>query len=329
VKEYRQVRELLPEIDLPPESNLRVWLGGGWSECLTRALLPSLSDGDFSELPTAGAFEESALDAAVRDCAAAIGRRPFFSEYLAWAAKWNDSGVSPKRPRSSKPFERFGGYLAVLVAAGVIDRNQAHRDAIERVIPSTHEYNDSECADAIHEVRRHLGLDRAPRVSEYTRGRRELQTSFAAQGVLRALPTVETIRKGKKSWDEALVKAGLEPLGGKATASNRRGRRKSFENETCLEVLRQAWAAIGLPFTAEAYGTWRKREIERIVAADEIPHLPCSITIGVRFGGWQRACLEAIPGYEIDPKRIRPRVGRARDTKARDTQLGGDIGPGE
>ena len=309
VKEYRQVCELLPELGLPPESNLRAWLGGGWNECLTRALLPAVSDGDFSEVPTAGAYTESALHAAVRDCAEALGRRPFFSEYLTWARKWNDSGVSPRRPLSTKPFERFGGYLAVLVAAGVIDRDQAHRDAIQRVIPATHEYTDSECADAIHEVRRHLGLDRAPRVTEYTRGRRELQAEFAAKGVLRALPTVQTITKGT-TWDQALVKAGFEPLGGRTTASNKRGRRKSFDDETCQRALRQAWTAVGDPFTADAYTAWRATETERILAADGSPHLPSSITIGQRFGGWQRACLAAIPGYKIDPKRIRPWTGR-------------------
>jgi len=171
VKDYRRICKLLPELDLPPESNVRTWLGSGWDECLTRALLPATSDGDFSEVPLGSDYEEHELHEAVRQCASEIGRRPFFSEYRTWAKKRDDEGCPGRRPLSARPFDRFGGYLEVLVASGVMTREQAVRDALNRVIPASHEYDETEFSNAILEVKRHLNLDRGPRTRGEKRGR--------------------------------------------------------------------------------------------------------------------------------------------------------------
>jgi hypothetical protein len=77
----------------------------------------------------------------------------------------------------------------------------------------------------IREVSEHIG--RSPRTSEYTRERQRIYEETLAAGRPRALASYPTIHRHFLEWDDALVAAGLEPLGGRAT-----GRKKSNRQET-------------------------------------------------------------------------------------------------
>lgn len=310
IQKYRQLCETLPELSLPADSSIRSWLGGGWNECLSRALLPTISDGDFSEISQGSAYTREELIRAVRECAEDLGRPPFWSDYRTWAKKANDEGRPGRRPLSVRPFDRLDGFLKVCVDAGVIERGQAARDMLNRVIPAAHAYTKEECNAALQEVTRHLKLGRSPRTKEYSIGRREILDAAATNGELRTLPGYLTIthHATDRTWDSALADAGLEPLGGKATASNRHARRPSYTDEELCEALRRGWAAVGEPFTAESYDAWRKQEIARIVSEGGRPHIPSPCSIGQRLGGWPNACLRAIPGYTIDERRVRPTI---------------------
>ena len=310
IQGYRQLREALPELGLPADSSIRSWLSGGWNECLSRALLPTISDGDFSEIPLGSAYEREELITAVLECAADLRRPPFWSDYRTWAKKANDEGRPGRRPLTVRPFDRLGGFLKICVEAGIIDRGRAARDTLNRVIPAQHEYSREECIAALQEVARHLALGRPPRTKEYAIGRRQILDSAAENGELRALPGYATITHCSpgRTWDSALVEAGFEPLGGKTTSSNHRARRPSYSDEQLREALLTGWAAVGDPFTADAYNAWRKREIKRILDVGGRPHIPSSGGIGERLGGWTRACLDTIPGYEASPGHLRPTI---------------------
>ena len=71
VKEYRSVRERLPELGLPPEGNVRRWLGGGWNDCLTRALLDAVAETDSPSRPIGknDYYEDEQVLSALRECA--------------------------------------------------------------------------------------------------------------------------------------------------------------------------------------------------------------------------------------------------------------------
>jgi hypothetical protein len=111
IAEYRAVRDAQPELSLPAEPNVRRWLGGGWNDCLTRALLDTVADTDSPSRPIGltDRFDDDEVLAALRECAADLGHAPTQTEYLAWARRPDVRERPGRRPRSYEPFERFGG----------------------------------------------------------------------------------------------------------------------------------------------------------------------------------------------------------------------------
>jgi hypothetical protein len=64
--EYRDMKERLPELKLVPDGTIRSWLGcSSWNDCLRRAGLDAVSDGDFVSPPQGDAFTEHDLVAAI------------------------------------------------------------------------------------------------------------------------------------------------------------------------------------------------------------------------------------------------------------------------
>lgn len=202
-----------------------------------------------------------------------------------------------------------GGFIGVLLRAGLIDRTKAALNSLNRPRPYAQRYSDEECNQALHTIARHLKLDRGPRTTEYERARRAILDEAARNGELLALPGAQTIAKDK-TWDAALIDAGFEPLGGRETRSNHAERRPSYTEAQLLEALRHAWTVVGDPFTCDAFTRWRKGEVARIRAEGGTPRIPNASTFQVRFDGWINACEKAIPGFVADSQRIKPRRTR-------------------
>lgn len=110
VKDYRRLAEALPELNLPRDSSIRPWLGGGWNDCLRHALLPAPSDGDFVALPLDSPFSLDELCELLRVCAAELGRAPRLRDTMAWSHRPDVLARFERLPRSYQPFARFGGY---------------------------------------------------------------------------------------------------------------------------------------------------------------------------------------------------------------------------
>jgi hypothetical protein len=62
-------------LGLPPDGNLRRWLGGSWNDGLTRALLDAVTDGDSAMRPIGlnQRFEDGEVMSALRECADELG----------------------------------------------------------------------------------------------------------------------------------------------------------------------------------------------------------------------------------------------------------------
>lgn len=157
--EYRRLHTELPELKLVPDGTLRSWLGGrSWNACLSAALLESVSDGDFAQPPKGGAFTEEELVAAVREHTAEHGGEPpTLQELLAWARDPEVAARPGRRPLSWNPFQRFGGYRAVLVRNGLIPEGAPRVDRRGRVVPMENKYTLGELRAAVSQVAELLG----------------------------------------------------------------------------------------------------------------------------------------------------------------------------
>ena len=106
--EYRHLRSTLPELELPQDSNIRTWLGGGWDRCLARAGLDAVSDGDFAAHPVGltDRFNDEDVLAAVRECTHDLGHAPASTEYFPWARSPEVMARAGRRPRGYPAFKR-------------------------------------------------------------------------------------------------------------------------------------------------------------------------------------------------------------------------------
>jgi hypothetical protein len=287
VKEYRAVRIAVPELRLPPDASVRRWLGGGWNECLRRALLDTLSDGDFaSRIGDTDRFDDDEVLSALRECTTELGHAPTSTEYFAWAGRPDVRERPGRRPRSYRPFERLGGIRNALEAAGIIAKGESRYSANGRVLPLRFRYSDNELADTVSAVARRLG--HSPTPGEYDHERQRIHRDLVAKGETPPLPSVDIIRKRHGSWNGALRKAGLDPVE-RPSQPHLGTRRPSYNEEEKLEWIRRAWVEVGQPFTAVAYKRWRLTKL----GPDQA--IPCLPTIERTFGGWRNACARAVP----------------------------------
>jgi hypothetical protein len=80
------------------------------------------------------------------------------------------------------------------------------------------------------------------------------------------MPSLSGIERRFPTWDEALVAAGLEALGGRRTAklaSNFPYAGTASANDTILEILYQAGVDLDWNLTEGTYGKWRKERMEQ------------------------------------------------------------------
>jgi hypothetical protein len=218
VREYRALRESLRELGLVPDATLRRWLGGGtWNECLERALLNSVFDGDLSSAGTTDRFSEREIVDAIRECAAEQGgNTPTLQQYLAWARQPDVRARRGRRPLSWGVFARHGGFREVLARNGLIRDRSVYRDGRGRIIPSLRSYTSDELLDAVRGVAKRLG--HTPRQTEYdtTRWaildnpRADPDNSTTDEPELQpSVPTSGTLVRRYGNWTAVLAAAGV------------------------------------------------------------------------------------------------------------------------
>jgi hypothetical protein len=309
VRDYSQLREQLPELDFPPESNIRSWLGGGWNDCLRRCLLPTVADGDFAHPTLDHSFEEHELTTLVIACAEDLGKRPSYAAFKGWAHRPDVAERFERLPLSRNAFVRFGGWPKVLEAAGIEAAGLRLDSPILRSIPNVYVFEKPEMLAALREIAERVGKHnggRSPRTREYDAERLAIQEESIAARSPRALPSADRISLEFKGWDDALEAAGLERLGGSGTRSNHTPRRPTYSREQKSQALLDAWAEIGDPFVADRYLDWRDGKIAEAELRGKVVRIPSSDVIKNEFGGWREACLKNIPGYRAR-RRSRPK----------------------
>jgi len=290
VKDYRAVREALPELNLPPDGTIRRWLGASWNGCLRRAFLEAVTDGDFASRPIGlnDRYDDEEVLQATRECTSELGHAPTITEYFQWARRPDVRERPGRRPLSFQPFMRFGGLRAALVAAGVIGENGARYAANGRVLPLRYRYRNDDITGALLMVAARLG--RSPRPAEYQMERQRIHDELLPQGEIRPLPSMDVVRKRYGFWNAALEKAALAPVAD-PSHPNLGKRYPSYSPAEKLDWIRRAWAECGEPFTAATYKRWRVRTIKTTGAA-----IPCLPNLERTFGGWKRARELALPG---------------------------------
>jgi Homing endonuclease associated repeat len=298
ISEYRKCRAELPELRLPPDGTLRRWLGGGWNDCLARALLDAVTDGDLALQPVAlnQRFEDEEVLGALRACKDELAYLPSLTQYLQWARRPDVRERPGRRPLSYQVFERFGGFPEACVAAGLVPAGGARVAANGRVIPSLYRYQDEDLTNALVTVA--AVVEGSPSRRQYRHQRRLMIEAGRQRGENVTLPTAEVIVSRFRTWNKALIAAGLEPLAdsGQPHLGERPPRYSEAEK---LEWIRRAWVDVGEPFTGGAYSRWRRKEMA--VTGLSIPCLP---VLERTFGSWSRARELAIPEHPSDNRAL-------------------------
>lgn len=289
---FRRLRDQHPANGWPPDSSIRRWMGGSWNDALRRAHLPAVPEGDTLKVNLGGALTAEEAVAALKMCAGELDGPISFSRYRHWASRPEVKARPGRRPLSQPPFDRlFGGWDEALVAAGILD-GESGQLADGSLRPSGYRYKPEQLAEALQEAAAHLG--RSPRTAEYQRLRSELRQQDTADGrPAKARPSYSVFLTVHGNWDAALAAADLEPLGGRATQSNppkgRKVSRRARTDEELLDVLAQAYASLGDPFTTTAYDRWRTDQLREIPAGRRHRGLPIYATYLQRFGSWAQA----------------------------------------
>jgi hypothetical protein len=261
---------------------------------LRRALLDAVTDGDFTSRSINEAFTQDELVAAIRDYMVEHNDAvPTLLELVGWAHDPRVRAKPGRRPLTQAPFSRFGGYPAVLRAAGVAPN--VRRNTLGRVLAVTYRYSDTELREAVRAVGQKLG--RTPREADYREARQavlgDATRGNRSDAVL--LPSVSVLKRRWGPWPNVLAGVGLDPL---APFNPRLPRRPRYAPSDHFESLRKAWVQVGPPFTAQAYGRWRHQEQEAAAARGEYIEIPSVAQVVHFFGSWRRAVADALPRDE-------------------------------
>jgi hypothetical protein len=306
---YEQLRLNAPERDWPSARQLKRWLGASsWNDVLRSAHLDAQPDGDALIVPQGPAINTDEASAALRECASELEHVPTLGDYLHWARQPAVRIREGRRPMSQGPFDRlFGSFSKALVAAQLTDERGR---SVGPLYPSygmlrgsAYRIGPEQIREDIGEVARRLG--RAPRSQEYRYERTVIYDETKAQGHPRALVSYGTIARKYRCWDDALVDAGVPPLGGRATGKGRRGipgrKGPRIGDYGIAAAIQEAYDTLGEPFTASAYSRWREAEI----AANprRRTELPSYYTIWRRLETWDAAVSFALAAQEanLDP----------------------------
>lgn len=284
-----------PDADLPHPGTVKKWLGARtWNEALAEAHLESVPDGEVLVVERGSEFTADEAAAAVKEAADELGDVPTLTAYLAWARKPSTRARAGRRPSSQGVFDRLfpgQGFKGALVLAGLANADSA-TGIVAGKVGRGYAYTDEEMANALMEVARRIGsLPRGPRVAEFNQTRALILAEEQAAGKpQRAFPTYQAIhRRYPGSWDEALVAAGLQPLGGVATATRREvapRERRRFDDDQVLADLLEGYDAIGDDFGYHDYEAWRRQLVADHFAAGKPRRIVSAQTARSRYGTW-------------------------------------------
>jgi hypothetical protein len=285
----------------PSAHTVRRVLAGTWNECLGRAALEAVANGDVIVRELGSSFTADEAKEALQECRADLGRIPTLTEYIGWASKQEVKRRPGRRPSSQGPFDRlFGGYLQALEAAGLCDigggvwngpRSTATRAGVYR-------QTDESMKEALREVARRIR--RSPTTSEYMLQREIVRKESEDAGRLRTLPSYNAIHRRFGSWEGALAAAGLEPANGRQRRTERpelKGRPslRRIPDEVIRAAICEAYAELGDPFTASAYKQWQKQKVEEDNGvARLVGRYPAYHTIWTRYRTWEAAVADAL-----------------------------------
>jgi hypothetical protein len=304
LERYESLRKLHREYGWAPAGSIRRWLGGAsWNDCLRRAHLDAHPDGDIIVAPLGPRFSPEEILDAIKECSKDLGGRSMtLAEYCAWAKRPDVKARLGRRPLSQGPVDRaFGGFPKARAAAFGSKATQAIRSEKTGFVRSANYIvSNDDITRAIREVGDRLG--HTPRSTEYERERERVISESLEAGNPRMLPCAGVIYRRFHSWDEALVAAGFERLGGRKTTKGRSQLRNGplYSDEELLSTLRKAYEKIGPPFTIRRFLAWRKREVERLEQAEpwKTVHVPGHEVMQARFGSWaetKRRALDSPP----------------------------------
>jgi hypothetical protein len=297
--EYRSLRQERRDLALVADGTLRSWFGlRTWNECLKAAKLAAVPDGDVLVRSLGPALTTDEIIRALRECAEELGYVPGIQAYFAWAKRLDVRKRPGRRPRSQAPFDRlFGGYLNALTAAQLTDDVGAVEAPDSSCVRAGKYFQeDEDIRAALREVTE-LNGGTPPRTTRYPALREQIIKKSRAKGRLRTIPALGTIVRRYGTYDQALIDAGLPPLGGRHSASQKGVAKPHCERysvEEILAAIRKAYAEVGPPFTVAAYMAWRERELLRARLEKRFLELPHYYVIWKRFGRWARAVRRAL-----------------------------------
>lgn len=299
VREYEELRRDRRELELPASSSVRTRLAGGWNDCLRRARLAAVPDGDLP-VSTQFRFDEPTAVAALQECARDLGDAPTQFTYRVWARRPDVAARPGRRPLAETVYFRlFGSWSAALSAAGLFADAVKRRDG--RIDPGECTYEDEELKVALRLVHDRLGY--SPSLAEYNSTRKLIRAEWELQGELRTLPAASTIAHRWRIWADALAAAGL-PKRRMRKGLKPGPKEPVYGDDDVLAALRHAYREVGEPFTQRAYQSWRDRQ--RLVLADGSKTPPSAWLASTRFGGWNSAVTRALT---LEPHAAAPEAG--------------------
>ncbi|MCW2984200.1 MAG: hypothetical protein JWR63_1770 [Conexibacter sp.] len=298
VEAYRRLRAVNLTAGWPEDTSVRRWLGAGsWNDALRRARIAAVPDGDRLVIERRTIRRGRAIDA-LRLCARELGGVPTMSRYVAWARR-DEHFADPDIPNSVVPFKRhFVTWPRALAAAGLIasagdePTETADAQAGGYVRAASYRYTDAEARDALLSCAGATG--RSPRQREYDAWRQAQQNGAAERGEpVPALPGSPTLIRNYGSWDDALAKANLDRLGGRATRSHQPksfgGSEKRWSPYELVFILDRVDQEIEQRLTTTAYAKWRRTKVGTAVAGSQDRSLPIYQTFLEYFGSWKEA----------------------------------------
>jgi hypothetical protein len=290
---------------LPHPRTLRSWFGAGsWNDCLRDARLEPVPDGDVILLAVRRKFERDELLKALQDCTAEIGYIPGFYAYAAWARRPEAVELPGRRPTSLGPFLRcFGSFPAAIEQAGLATPGEYvnGRPGTHSLRLGKYSYDLEEIRQVLREMAARIG--RPPRSTEYEPLRESLMVEAGAEDRFRAVPSGTVVFGRYASWDDALVDAGLAPLGGRATVDYKRmrGNRCRWSDQELMDWLRRAYDELERPFSSCRYVRWRSEKIAEARRNKTHLRIPSFETIRRRLGEWAKAVSIALDWPPEDP----------------------------